>query len=303
MILNTMCKLFFAIIIGFVLNKKDILNTKVNKSISSVIIQIANPCLIVGSVVSMKSGNNHLAIELLTVGLVIYIAMPIISFILVKVLPLKVDYQKTYICMLMFSNCGFMALPILQSMFGNQAVFYNTLLHMPYNLLFFTLGAYLLAKDGEGDFKFEIKQLITPGVISSILAIVLYFTAYSLPTPISESLNFVGSLVTPLSMISIGASIGDYPILAVLKDKSLYFITVLRLVAAPLFVFFLASLLTHDMMIIKIATISIGMPVGSMVAMGANEYNGNVQVASSGVALSTLLSLITIPIMLFILGA
>ena len=298
---NTMAKLMFAIVIGYYLNKKDIMNTEVNSKVSSIIIQIACPCLIIGSVSSMVGGSKGDALYLLMIGVLIYIAVPILSWVITGVLPIKKN-KKTIQCMLMFSNCGFMALPIVQSIFGNDAIFYNTLLHMPYNLLFFTFGAYLLAKDGEGDYKFEAKRLLSVGVISSLAAIVIYFGNIQLPSFVTESCSFIGTIVTPLSMISIGSSIADYPIKEIISDKKLYIISFLRLIIIPVLTYVILSLFVENQMIVQMATITLGMPVGSMVAMGANEYHGDVRMAAFGVALSTILSIATIPVMLMLLG-
>lgn len=300
LILNTMCKLLFATFIGYYLNKKDIINSDVNRHLSSFIIQIASPCLIISSLSSIESSGKGEAINILIIGVVIYCVLPLLSWLLS--IPFPKDKKRTLQCMLMFSNCGFMALPILQSIYGNEAIFYNTLLHMPYNLLFFTFGAYLLAKDGEDKFNFRPQQLLSMGVISSLLAIIIYFGNITLPSFMSESFSFIGNVVTPLSMISIGSSVADYPIKEILVDKLLYIISFLRLAVIPLVAYFVISLFIDNQMIIQMVTITLGMPVGSMVAMGACEYNGNIKVASFGVALSTILSMISIPIMLVLLG-
>ncbi len=302
LILNTMCKLLFATFIGYYLNKKDIINTDVNRHLSSFIIQVASPCLIISSVSSIEGGDKRETLSILIIGIVIYCLLPVMSWILSRIIPLPNNKRRTFQCMLMFSNCGFMALPILQSIYGNESVFYNTLLHMPYNLLFFTLGAYLLAKDGEDKYNFRPQQLLSVGVICSILAIIIYFGDIPIPSFMSESFSFIGNVVTPLSMISIGSSVADYPIKEILEDKLLYVISFVRLVIIPVIAYIGMSIFVDNQMIIQMVVITLGMPVGSMVAMGASEYNGNIKTASFGVALSTILSMITIPIMLILLG-
>ncbi len=301
-VFNIMCKLFFATGLGYYLNKKGILTEEVNKHLSSFIIHVATPCLIVSSVASVSNKNQDFVILLVLVGLGIYFLLPIISYLLTSIIPCFKDKKNTYCCMFMFSNCGFMALPILQSIFGNDAIFYNTILHLPYNLLFFTLGSYLISKDGETAYQFKPQQMLSTGVIASFLAIILFFFHIQLPECISGSLSFVGSIVTPLSMISIGVSIACYPLKEIITNKTLYFMSVIRLMIIPFIAYFLTSLLVKNTMIVQMVTIALAMPAASMVAMGANEYHGDVKIASFGVALSTLLSMITIPIMLILLG-
>lgn len=301
-VFNIMCKLFFAIGLGYYLNKKGILTEDVNQHLSSFIIKIATPCLIISSVTSVSSIDQSFVIQLVIIGVAIYCMLPVIAYLLTTVFPCFQNKKNTYTCMFMFSNCGFMALPIVQSIFGNDAIFYNTILHLPYNILFFTLGSYLLSKDGETTFAFKPQQLLSAGVVSSLIAIILFFTHIQLPECISGSLSFVGSVVTPLSMLSIGVSIACYPIKEVITNKTLYIMSVLRLILIPIITYFLMHLFVNDPMIVQMTTITLGMPVGSMVAMGASEYHGDVKTASFGVALSTLLSLITIPVLLLLLA-
>lgn len=302
LILNTMCKLMFAAGVGYYLNKRGILDAKINAGISSLIIQVTSPCLIISSVTSVDSSDKSLAIQLLLIAIVVYCVLPVLAFVLSRIFRFPKDVRKTYECMLIFANTGFIALPILQSIFGSEAAFYNSLLNMPFNFLFFSLGAYMLAQDGEEKFNFRPQQLLSVGIISSVLAIIIYFGDITLPTFISESLSFVGNITTPLSMISIGCSVATYSIKEILSNKDLYLIALLRLAVIPLITYFSLSALIDNTMIIQMVTICFGMPVGSMVAMGACEYNGNIKAASSGVALTTILCVITIPIMLMLLG-
>ena len=103
-------------------------------------------------------------------------------------------------------------------------------------------------------------------------------------------------------MLSIGVSIACYPIKEVITNKTLYIMSALRLILIPVITYFLMHLFVNDPMIVQMTTITLGMPVGSMVAMGASEYHGDVKTASFGVALSTLLSLMTIPVLLLLLA-
>ena len=300
LVLNIMCKLFFAIILGYYLNKTDIFTEEINQKLSSFIIRFATPCLIVSSVTSISNQESNIAIQFLFIGIAIYIILPIFSYFLASLTPGFKSKKYTFSCMFMFSNCGFMALPIVQSIFGNEAIFYNTLLHMPYNLLFFTLGSYMLAKDGDGKYQFKPQSLLSPGIVASLAAIILFFFNIKLPDFISGSLNFIGSCVTPLSMISIGVSIACYPLKEIMMNKKLYLMSFIRLIIIPLTSYLIVSMFITNQTIIQIVTIGLAMPVGSLVAMGANEYHGDVKTASFGVALSTILSLITIPIILLL---
>ena len=121
-VFNIMCKLFFAIGLGYYLNKKGILTEDVNQHLSSFIIKIATPCLIISSVTSVSSIDQSFVIQLVIIGVAIYCMLPVVAYLLTIVFPCFQSKKHTYACMFMFSNCGFMALPIVQSIFGNDAI-------------------------------------------------------------------------------------------------------------------------------------------------------------------------------------
>ena len=147
-----------------------------------------------------------------------------------------------------------------------------------------------------------VRQILNNGVIASAAALVIYFCHIPLPEMVTETCSFIGNICMPLSMMVIGSSIAGYPLRDIFSEKKVYLITVVRLVLMPLLVYFLTGLFTDDVNLIKVATITTGMPIASIVAMASTPYPKQGKEAAIAVVFSTLCSLVTIPVMCVLLG-
>lgn len=298
----TMAKLLTAMLIGLYLGKKGILDHHTKNKMSELVLMFTSPALCIASVTTIKERNDSLVMSLLLIGVVMYLLLPVLGYFIAKILRVNKDLTGTYTCMIIFSNTAFMGYPVVQALFGDEAIFYTLILHMPFNILFYSLALYLFAKDGGGKSKFEWRKLINTGLISGILALVLYFSKWDMPDLIAEPLKFVGNTTMPLSMIIIGASLSVFSLKEVFGQPRLYLMSAIRLFGMPVLTFLFLTLMTDNRMIIQVGTIISGMPIASMVAMGSAEYEKQGRHAALAVALTTIFSMITIPIVAMILG-
>lgn len=298
----TMCKLLAAMGVGFFLTRRQVLDAEANKKFSSMIIKVTCPLLIVSSADSVSAGSEADVLLLLIAGAATYLLLPLLSSLIVKLLRVEKDCTGTYRCMIMLSNCMFMGYPVVEALFGGYAVFYATVFHFGFNILFFAYGTYLIDKDAGVVSRFEPKRLLNPGVIAGVLALAIYFFKLKLPPIILEPMGFIGGITTPLSMIVIGGSLAGSSLGAVFREKKLYIFSLIRLVIIPAIAFLVMRLLTDDAAIIGIVTVTMGMPVAALVAMSSAPYEKQGTIASASVVMTTLLSMITIPIMALLLN-
>ncbi|PXV85319.1 hypothetical protein C8E03_11828 [Lachnotalea glycerini] len=294
-IIDTMFKLLALLILGYYLNKKSYINSDTNVSLSNMIVKFTAPALIISSVCTPQPSNKGEVLKIVGVGIIIYVLLPILAYCITKILKITKSKEGIYQLLIVFSNVSFMSYPIVQALYGDTAIFYNTLLHMPFNILIFTYGEYLLSK-GEGNIKIRPKDIFTPGVVSAIIAIIIYFTEINVPSFISATCSFLGSITTPLSMLILGSVLGDYPIRELFSERKLYIVSIIKLIVIPIITFFIAKQIFTDSVIIGVATLSMGMPAASMCVMLCVEHKGQIKTASVGVFLTTILSLISIPV-------
>ena len=201
-----------------------------------------------------------------------------------------------YECMVVFANTGFMGYPVLISVFGQESVFYASLLHMAFNLFIYTYAIMCLTKKSDGKFTFNAKQLLTPGIILLFVAIFIYIFDIQLPGVVLETVNSIGGLTSPLSMMMIGSSWALYPIKESLTDWRSYLFAGVRLFVMPFITMLVCRLLNINSYYANIAIVTNAMPVASMVLMMATQYNANKEIVTRNIIVSTLLSVITIPV-------
>ncbi|MCD7921336.1 MAG: AEC family transporter [Clostridiales bacterium] len=308
-IVTTMCKLLIAMVIGFYLFRKGVLNREVNAKLSAMIVQITCPCIILNSISTVSHDDPQMVLKLFLAGVVMYAIYPLLARLLTKIMRVPAYLRGTYMCMFIFSNNIFMGYPVVQALFGDSAIFYITIFNMPFNILFFTLALHYFRKDAaieannQKKGKMDLRSAINNGIIASVAALVIYFANLSLPDIFYECVGFIGNITTPLSMIIIGSSMAAASLKDIKTEKGIWPMLPVRLGVLPLLVWAFMHLWTGDPTIISICTIGAGMPVASLVAMGSAPYPRQNKAASIGVVVSTLCSLVTIPIMAVLLGA
>lgn len=300
-LLSVMLELFAFIILGYILVKMKQIDKHSNQILSSLVANVFSPALIIGSVFSKSSiNNNEIVIEAIFYGIILYIFYLIFNSILFKFIKFNQNESNIFKLSLIFANTAFIGYPILKSIFGELSIFIFSLVHLSFNILLFSYGANLLSKSKQKEL-FSIKQLLSPGFLCSIVAIILYFSKVSCPEPVYEFLNTLGNVSIPLSMIVIGATLGFVDIKEVLKNKNVYFITFIKLIILPIITSLFVKILPCQEFIKQLLVFSTILPSGSMVVILSNKYNNNYSLATATVFLSTLLSIITIPVMLSIL--
>lgn len=313
-ILVALFKLFFLLAAGYFLNRIGMLDSKVNKGMTSLVVNLSNPALILGSLSATGSITQGNVFTLFLFGIGFYILLLVMGFLFVRVMRVQKDKRGVAEMLLVFGNTGFMAIPILQALYGDVAVFYSSILNMPFNFLLYTYGIYLLNRDRqETDIakedssvkpgsKFSWKLFLSPGILCSLIALGMYFARLQFPTVLSETFSFVGNLTPPLSMLVTGSILAEYPVSILFHDHKIHGMLVMKMLLLPVAALFLARLFFTDSVIIGIICLTFAMPSGALCAMLSKEYKINTDTASSGVVFSTLLSLLTIPIVYLVLS-
>lgn len=295
-VFQTMLKLFLLLVLGFVLFKCHIFDEYTNKKISALIVNVASPMLIISSIAGVEGSNKSIVFLMIGAGILMHIGFIILGKIINRLFPFPKKDWPVYECMVVFANTGFMGYPVLLDVFGQEAVFYASLIHMAFNFFVYTYAIMCLTKGDDSEFKLNFKQLLTPGIILIFVGIFIYLFDIQLPSVLMDTINSVGSLTAPLSMMMIGSSLAVYPIKDSFTDWRSYVFAFVRLMIVPFVTMIMCRLLHIDAYYANITIITNAMPVGSMVLMLATQYNANVKIVTRNIVVSTLLSVITIPI-------
>lgn len=295
-VFQTMLKLFLLLVLGFVLFKCHIFDEYTNKKISALIVNVASPMLIISSIAGVEGNDKSIVFLMIGTGILMYIGFIILGKIINRIFPFPKKDWPVYECMVVFANTGFMGYPVLLDVFGQEAVFYASLIHMAFNFFVYTYAIMCLTKSDDSEFKLNFKQLLTPGIVLIFIGILIYLFDIQLPSVLMDTINSVGSLTAPLSMMMIGSSLAVYPIKDSFTDCRSYVFAFVRLIIVPFVTMIICRLLHINPYYANITIITNAMPVGSMVLMLATQYNANVKIVTRNIVVSTLLSVITIPI-------
>ena len=152
-VFQTMLKLFLLLVLGFVLFKCHIFDEYTNKKISALIVNVASPMLIISSIAGVEGNNKSIVFIMIGAGILMYIGFIIFGKIINRLFPFPKKDWPVYECMMVFANTGFMGYPVLLDVFGQEAVFYASLIHMAFNFFVYTYAIMCLTKGDDSEFK------------------------------------------------------------------------------------------------------------------------------------------------------
>lgn len=297
-IITQIIVLFLIMVVGFFARKRNIINDQVNKGLTEFLLNITLPFMII------TSFNFNFSFDMLQKSgavLVYTLCIFLISYIIGRILFRKYpqDIKSVLMFSAMFSNCGFMGFPVIQNIYGKEGVFYAALFNMPFTILVWTVGIGLYS--GEKDFSSIKRALLNPGTISVYIGLFLFVFSIKLPAFIYNTLEMVGGMTTPLSMIVIGAMLGGMNIREVFTSLPSYYSTLVRLIIVPLVVFAMLKLLGASGMSFGVLVLISAMPVAANTAIMSEKYGANSGFASKCIFISTVLSAVTIPFIIMLL--
>lgn len=296
-ILMQMIQLFLVIALGYFLFKIKLLDVDLNKKLTTLLLSVTTPAMIVSSVLSttVTQGLNDI-LFVFAVGFAIYLIMPVLGFFVVKVLRIPLPQQGLYIFMTVFSNIGFMGFPVMKAIFGNEAVFFTAIFNMIFNLFVFTAGIMIMNYGTGQKVKLDPRNLLSPGVIASLVALLIYFTGIKLPDVLSSTVTMIGDITTPMAMLLIGSTLANIPLKEVFSELRIYPYTIIKQIIVPIIAYPILNMFIGDPLILGITLIMISMPVANSAVLFATEYEGDVSLAAKTVFMTTLLSVVTIPL-------
>ena len=303
LLLQQMIIMFLLMSVGFVGSKIGMITEETSKRLSAIVVNIANPAMILVSGISDERMEGRELLSLTVVILAIYAVLLLLAYLLPVLLRVDPKGRGVYQAMTVFSNIGFMGYPIIAALYGSSAILYGALYSIPFNILIYTFGVSALRKkeNGAEKKKLSLKEVLNIGVIMSIISLILYLWQIRVPGFLTDTLNYLGNLTAPLSMMVIGASMTSISLRELFTDVRLLLFSLIKLLLIPVFGMLLIRQVVTNEVICGVFMIMLATPAGSMTAMLAQEYDGDYETASRGVTLTTLLSVITMPVVSLLL--
>lgn len=290
--------MFLLMFVGHLLYRRRIIDDQGSKQISSLLLNIVTPAVLISSY--QRPFDMGEARQLLTAFL-FAIATYLVPLALSRLLygrSKKLYARDAQMCII-FSNNGFMAIPLLQALLGSTGVFLGSASIVTGTVIAWTYGARMLS----GDEKINVKKiLLNPGTLALLGGLLLFISPWKLPSPLFQAVNYLGSLNTPLAMLVLGVYLSQAKVLSCLKDKTVYLLAFLKLILVPLLCTALLWLLHADATVAMALLIGIAAPTGVIAAMMAQMFGTDHLFSTRIVAVTTLLSAVTLPLFLLLGG-
>lgn len=288
--------LLILISLGFILTKCKLLNEQGAKGMTNVVLYLVIPCVMINAFSNYSFSKS--AVKTLVLGIIIVLLLHAL-FIIISLVFLRdkdIATKKVIQFGAIFSNCGFMSLPLQEAILGKSGLFLGVIYVAVFNLLTWTYGLVLMSGDKK---QLSFKKIITnPGIIGFLLGLLLFFLSVTLPQVIAKPIAYVSALNTPLPMLIIGYYIANSNLLDALKDKKCMLCVAFKLAIIP--TAGLASMylfgVRGDMLVAM--TIASSAPIAAINTMFSEKFSANTKLSASAVSISTVLSLITMPVII-----
>ena len=307
-IISNILPIFLIIAIGFIANRKGILPNAANKYLVDMVMLVTCPCMIISSLLGQEMDPSLVTNTILMfVGsAAFFILFYFIAWIfVVKIMKVSAD-QDAGVYMIMFTtvNNGFIGFPVTYAIFGDEILFYMVIFQIMLIIYVYSAGVIQVnyGSPRVSDLKGMAKALVNTCTIATLISVVLLFLNIRLPEIIFDAVELVGSATTPVSMLVVGMQLGNSNFKKVFGNRRLVLMSLVKMISVPALTFLAVNWLPIAVGL-KIALIfGATFPVSVSVVTISSMEEKNSVLAAEGVALTTLLAMITLPVMALLLS-
>lgn len=299
------------VVLGFVLTKLRYIDRDLSTRLTRLLLDVTLPCMVIASVgdVDFATVSSQL-LPICALTVVMYVAMLVVSAFAAFVMRVPRDKFVTYVFMGSCTNVGFMGIPVVAAVLGEGTVIVSSVLVALYNVFNFGLNFAGLAFDqryreiaagkvpDERRFSIPWRSIVSPAMVSSIIAVALLFAQVRLPGVIEQSLDMLGGMTAPLSMLVVGYFLSTIKPTELVEEWRLVPFMAIRQLLGSIGLLFALAPLPFDPVLVGIVVLQFVMPTGSMVPVFVGQFGGDVKLASKGTVVSTVLSFAFIPLVL-----
>lgn len=319
-VLQQMVIIFILIGIGVILYRRKILSEEGSKQISGLIINVTNPALLICSALEdgPKASLSDLGIAFVSFAAIFAILIGV-GFLIPYVLRVPKNLHYAYQMLTVFGNVGFIGIPLASAVLGSESLIFVSIFNLLFNLLIYTFGISLLqraaARQAGEDASLHagqmtevtttpanrinssrLKKLVNAGTISAAVTIIVYLGNFRVPVILSSALSYTGRATTLLSMLVLGVSVAQIAPKDIFSHPKLYGFTLLRQILVPIGCMLLMRGILDNKLILNTMLLMVAVPAANMPLMLAKQMDMETESISQGIILTTVLSLVTVPL-------
>ena len=305
-LLTIIATLFLLMACGFLARKKGIIDDVASKRLSTLIIKIGQPMMIISALTEAEFSYENLGDGFLYIGIgiIFHAVMGGLAFILCKGFK-DLDERKITEFSLMFVNGGFIGFPILEALFGAKGLFLAAFFNISFHLFIWSWGVAILARK-RSDIKLTVRKIfINLGSIPCLIGVLIYmlvipFPSFVLPAFLSKFFLYLSNLCTPISVLITGALLATRTPKQIFGSGKIYYFSAMKLLVLPLIVCVICKLIGLPQDMTLFVTVEAALPAASSITMFSEIYGLNSGYASQTVGTSSLLSVGTLPLVLLV---
>ena len=305
-LLTIIATLFLLMACGFFARKKGIIDDVASKRLSTLIIKIGQPMMIISALTEAEFSYENLGDGFLYIGIgiIFHAVMGGLAFVLCKGFK-DLDERKITEFSLMFVNGGFIGFPILEALFGAKGLFLAAFFNISFHLFIWSWGVAILARK-RSDIKLTVRKIfINLGSIPCLIGVLIYmlvipFPSFVLPAFLSKFFLYLSNLCTPISVLITGALLATRTPKQIFGSGKIYYFSAMKLLVLPLIVCVICKLIQLPQDMILFVTVEAALPAASSITMFSEIYGLNSGYASQTVGTSSLLSVGTLPLVLLV---
>jgi len=309
-VVQQMIIIFLLILVGMIIFKLGHLTADSTKDLSWIVVNVTNPITMLVAALEdeEKVSTQTLGIAFLAfIGA--YIFLGLIAYFLPIIIGIEKDARYSYRYMSIFANVGFIGIPFCSAVLGVHSLIYVTICCLVFNLIAYTIGMSKMRQIGAKQHpeksqetkKISVTDIVNTGTIMSVFTIVIYIVNPKIPVMIESTLSYVGRCTTFLSMVVLGVSVAQFSVKEILSGGKLYIFTIIRQIAVPIALLFILRLFIKNELLVNTIVILAAMPCANMPLMMAKQFEVEDAVISKGIILTTVLSVVTIPLVAMML--
>ena len=296
-VFQQMLVIFLLIAIGYFIYKKGFVGEDASRTFSWLVVNVTNPAVIISSVLDADpiSDLGVLAWDML-ITLLIYAASILLGVLIPWLLRAPKKERGFYHAMTVYPNSGFMGIPVISAVLGNQAMIFVVIYNILFNLFFYSHGMYVLtpSEGGKRHLHIDWKQIMNIGTVFSLIALAICIFRIKLPAVLSETVSYTGRATTLLAMLVLGMALARIPFREIFSDLRLLVYSLIRLLVIPLAAGLILRQVTDQTLFVQCMVMLLAMPGANLPLMYCQQENIRADVLAKGITLTTLLSLVTI---------
>lgn len=310
-VIQQMVIIFLLIVVGMVIFKLGHLTENSTKDLSWIVVNITNPITMLVAALEdeEKISTGTIGIAFLAFAGA-YLFLGLVGYVLPLILRVKREERYAYRYLSVFANVGFIGIPFCSAVLGVHSLIYVTICCLVFNIIAYTIGMSAMRRisiaqhpDKAADIKqkLSVTDLINTGTVMSVVTILIYVLDIKLPVVMESTFSLMGRCTTFLSMLVLGVSVAQVSLKEIFSGTRFYLFTVIRQILVPIILLFVLRMVLPDELMIHTIVLLTAMPCANMPLMMAKQFEVDDYAISKGIIMTTVLSVVTIPLVAMML--